>query len=119
RLTWQTVIAFTFPRLAHFHSLILCADSVEKLALAWLKSQVKDPETRAKLTPHHALGCKRPSFHNSFLRTFNLSNVHLQTNSIEEVTATGIRTADGREHALDVLILATGFKVTDTDAMPK
>lgn len=118
RLASQAFVEFTFPGLAHFYSLIPGADSVEKLALAWLKSQVKDPETRAKLTPNYALGCKRPSFHNSFLRTFNRSNVHLETNSIEEVTATGIRTADGREHALDVLILATGFKVTDTDAMP-
>src|SRR5699024_10375801 len=118
RLTSQAFVEFTFPGLAHCYSLIPGDDSVEKLDLAWLKSQVKDPETRAKLTPNYALGCKRPSFHNSFLRTFNRSNVHLETNSIEEVTATGIRTADGREHALDVLILATGFKVTDTDAMP-
>lgn len=118
RLASQAFVEFTFPGLAHFYSLIPGADNMEKLALAWLKSQVKDPETRAKLTPNYALGCKRPSFHNSFLRTFNRSNVWLETNSIEDVTATGIRTADGREHALDVLILATGFKVTDTDAMP-
>lgn len=118
RLVSQAFVEFTFPGIAHYYSLIPGADSVEKLALAWLNSQVKDPVTREKLTPNYALGCKRPSFHNGFLKTFNRDNVWLETNSIEEITANSIRNADGSEHELDVLILATGFKVTDVDAMP-
>lgn len=118
RLASQAFVEFTFPGIAHFYSLIPGADSMEGIARAWLKSQVKDPDIREKLTPNYALGCKRPSFHNGFLKTFNRDNVTLETSSIEEVTPTSIKNADGSEHELDVLILATGFKVTDTDAMP-
>src|SRR5690625_3165159 len=73
---------------------------------------------RKKLTTNYALGCKRPSIHNVFFKTFNRDNVWLETHSIEEITANSIRNADGSEHELDVLILATGFKVTDVHAMP-
>lgn len=118
RLASQAFVEFTFPGIAHFYSLIPGAGSLEKFAKGWIDSQVKDPVTRAKLTPHYALGCKRPSFHNGFLKTFNRANVTLETTSIAEVTAHGIRHVDGSEHQLDVLILATGFKVTDKDAMP-
>ena len=37
------------------------------------------PEVREKLTPHYRLGCKRPSFSNEYLRTFNRDNVQLET----------------------------------------
>ena len=50
-------------------------------------SQVKDPETRAKLTPQYGMGCKRPSVSNDYLRTFNRENVELVTEPIETVTA--------------------------------
>ncbi len=40
------------------------------------------------------------------------------TDRIERVTKTGIRTADGRLHRIDVLILATGFKVFEIGNTP-
>src|SRR5262249_8312968 len=36
-------------------------------------------------------------------------NVELVTDEITEITPTGIRCADGREHAVDLIVLATGF----------
>jgi len=118
RLVSQAFVEFTFPGIAHYYARIPGVGQVEKAARAWLASQVRDPETRAKLMPDYTLGCKRPSFHNGYLKTFNRENVTLQTDSIARVTADGICTEAGNEHALDVLILATGFKVTDKDAMP-
>ena len=78
-----------------------------------------DPELQEKLTPRYGLGCKRPSFHNTYLSTFNRENVDLETDPIAEITERGIRTADGTEHELDVLVLATGFKVFDPGNFPK
>ncbi|GAA4389625.1 flavin-containing monooxygenase [Tsukamurella soli] len=118
RLASQAFVELTFPILAHFHGYIPATDVIEKAARAYLATQVDEPATRAALTPRYALGCKRPSFHNSYLRTFNRDDVTLETASIEAVTPAGIRTSDGTEHPLDVLILATGFKVTDKDALP-
>ncbi len=77
----------------------------------WYRLQVRDPDVRRRLTPDYEVGCKRPSVSNTYLRTFNRPNVELVTAPIERVTATGIRTADGRERAIDVLILATGFRM--------
>jgi cyclohexanone monooxygenase len=72
---------------------------------------------RDKLTPRYAVGCKRPGFHNTYLSTYNRENVELITEPIERVTASGVVTADGVAHDVDVLILATGFKVMDVDAV--
>jgi cation diffusion facilitator CzcD-associated flavoprotein CzcO len=84
---------------------------VERRNRRFLASQVKDPETRRKLTPNYGMGCKRPSVSNDYLRTFNRANVDLVTDPIERVTERGIRTADGTEREVDALILATGFRL--------
>jgi cation diffusion facilitator CzcD-associated flavoprotein CzcO len=85
--------------------------AVERRNKRFLASQVKDPETRRKLTPEYGLGCKRPSVSNDYLRTFNRENVELITDGIDRVTANGIRAADGTEREIDALILATGFRM--------
>ncbi|MFH5229320.1 flavin-containing monooxygenase [Antrihabitans spumae] len=84
----------------------------------WYKSQVPDPILREKLTPTYALGCKRPSVSNRYLATFNRSNVELITDPITRITATGVVTADGREHPTDVIVYATGFKVMERGSTP-
>lgn len=118
RLASQAYVELTFPISAHFATILPLAKRGEQVGLAFLRDQVKDPETRDKLTPRYGLGCKRPSFSNEYLATFNRANVLLETTPIEEITPTGIRTADGTEHEIDVLVLATGFKVFEDGNMP-
>ncbi|TCJ23893.1 flavin-containing monooxygenase [Nocardioides jejuensis] len=118
RLASDLYVEATFPFLAHYGGALQAGKVLEPMALSYLKSQVDDPETREKLTPRYGLGCKRPSFHNSYLSTFNRDNVALETGGIKRITETGVVTADGVEHAVDVLLLATGFKVTEKDALP-
>lgn len=77
----------------------------------WYRRQVHDPDVRRRLTPDYGIGCKRPSVSNTYLRTFNRSHVELVTDAIERVTATGVRTVDGTDRPLDVLVLATGFRL--------
>ncbi|MEU9017433.1 NAD(P)/FAD-dependent oxidoreductase [Actinomadura sp. NPDC048394] len=77
----------------------------------WYRTQVKDPETRRKLTPRYGLGCKRPSVSNTYLRTFNRPGVSLITDAIDRVTPAGVRTAGGREREVDAIVLATGFRL--------
>tara|TARA_R110001592_G_scaffold63585_5_gene194865 strand:+ start:483 stop:2069 length:1587 start_codon:yes stop_codon:yes gene_type:complete len=84
-----------------------------------LEEQLPDhPELREKLMPKYGFGCKRPTFSNDYFSTFTRDNVELVTTSIESVSPTGIRTADGEERDIDVLILATGFKLFDKDNLP-
>lgn len=118
RLASQTFVEATFPLAAHFHGLVPTALAGERIGRAHLARAVRDPEVRRRLTPEYALGCKRPSFSNSYLQTFNRANVTLETTGIERITSTGVRSSDGTKHPVDVLVLATGFKVFETGNMP-
>lgn len=118
RAASQAFVEVTFPISGHYYRPFKLAVGAEKLARAWLKQQVKDPDVRAKLTPSYAPGCKRPSFHNSYLSTFNRDNVTLETTGIAAVEPTGVRMQDGTFHEVDVLICATGFKVFESGNLP-
>jgi cyclohexanone monooxygenase len=78
-----------------------------------IEQTVDDPATAESLKPWYRMLCKRPGFHDEYLETFNLPNVHLiDTNGqgIERVDK-GIVVAGGQEIELDCLIFATGFEV--------
>ena len=90
----------------------------ENICLRHLEKQVKDPVLRAKLTPTYGFGCKRPSFHNDYLQTFNRDNVELVTEGIEKVNENSIVTKDGKAREIDVLITATGFKTFEKGNTP-
>jgi len=73
---------------------------------------VKDPKTAAALKPYYPYGCKRPTFHDEYLPTFNLPHVHLVDTAprgVSEINERGV-VHDGVEYPLDVLIYATGFQ---------
>lgn len=76
---------------------------------------VQDPETARKLTPTDFYA-KRPLCDSGYYATFNRDNVELldvKENPVAEITPRGVRTADGVEHELDILIFATGFDAVD------
>ncbi|MBF9523238.1 flavin-containing monooxygenase [Mycobacteroides chelonae] len=81
---------------------------------AFLFSQVRDRELRKKLTPQYGFGCKRPSVSNIYYRTFTQPHVDLVTDPIAKITPTGIVTADGAHRDIDVLVLATGFEMSQS-----
>jgi cation diffusion facilitator CzcD-associated flavoprotein CzcO len=118
RIASQTFVEATFPLPAHFHGVIPLSRIGERVGRKFLRDEVRDPAVRDKLTPRYALGCKRPAFSNEYLATFNRENVLLETTGIEEVTPGGVRVAGGAEHEIDVLVLATGFKVFESGNMP-
>ncbi len=118
RLLSQAYVELTFTLPAQYFTLNPMAKNMSKVGEAYLRKQVRDPEVRDKLTPRYAVGCKRPGFHNTYLSTFNSDNVDLVTEPIDKITGSGVATVDGETRDVDVLILATGFKVMDTDDMP-
>jgi cyclohexanone monooxygenase len=73
---------------------------------------VEDPAVAAALKPYYPYGCKRPTFHDEYLPTFNRPNV-----TLVDVAPLGVRRIDERgvvhdgvHYELDVLIYATGFQ---------
>ncbi|HWX74782.1 MAG TPA: NAD(P)/FAD-dependent oxidoreductase, partial [Solirubrobacteraceae bacterium] len=79
------------------------------IARRQITSAIADPELRRKVTPLDELGCKRLMLTDEWYPTLTRSNVELITEPIAEVSASGVRTADGTERPADVLVLATGF----------
>ncbi|HEX3788395.1 MAG TPA: NAD(P)/FAD-dependent oxidoreductase [Pseudonocardiaceae bacterium] len=78
-----------------------------------LRLQVRDPRLRAAVRPDYPIGCKRLLFSNEWFPAISEPNVTLVTEQISAITATGVRTADGREHPVDVIIYGTGFHGTE------
>lgn len=83
---------------------------LEELGRAHLRRQVRDPELRARLTPHYRLGCKRPMMSNAYYPAFLRDDVTLTTAAIERVTPTGIVSADGVRHEVDTIVFGTGYR---------
>ncbi|MDY0114450.1 MAG: NAD(P)/FAD-dependent oxidoreductase [Corynebacterium sp.] len=87
---------------------------IKALALGMLRVQVRDPELREKLTPKFTIGCKRMLISNTYFPAIARDNVDLVTDPIQRVNAHSITTADGTERPIDVLVVCTGFHVTDS-----
>ena len=74
---------------------------------------VENPATAEALKPWYRQFCKRPTFNDDYLPTFNRSNVNLVDTwgrGVDRITETGL-VFDGVEYEVDCLIFATGFEV--------
>jgi len=75
---------------------------------------VTDSATADALKPWYRQFCKRPTFNDDYLPTFNRPNVNLVDSSgsqgVELITKTGV-VANGVEYPVDCIIFATGFEV--------
>jgi cation diffusion facilitator CzcD-associated flavoprotein CzcO len=99
----------------HYRQAKLFNQAAAAIAHAHLRRQVKDPELRRKLTPDYSFGCKRPTFSNDYYPTFTQPHVSLEATPISRIIERGIVTTEGKETEIDVLVLATGFNLWDTN----
>jgi len=99
----------------HYRQAKLFNQAAAAIARAHLRRQVRDPELRRKLTPDYSFGCKRPTFSNDYYPTFTQPHVSLETTPINRITESGIVTSEGKETDVDVLVLATGFNLWDSN----
>ncbi|MBV8979789.1 MAG: NAD(P)/FAD-dependent oxidoreductase [Acidimicrobiia bacterium] len=90
---------------------------VRRVAIRHMRDQVKDPELRKKITPQYTPGCKRLLPSNDYYPALTKDNVEVVTEGIAEIREHSVVTADGTEREIDVLVLATGFHVTDNPMM--
>jgi cation diffusion facilitator CzcD-associated flavoprotein CzcO len=82
---------------------------------AWrltLRAQVRDAGLRRKLVPDYPIGCKRLLFSNDWYPALAREHVDVVTERIAGLEPTGVRTADGALHEVDVLVWGTGFAAT-------
>ncbi|MFJ8996184.1 flavin-containing monooxygenase [Streptomyces sp. NPDC102279] len=72
---------------------------------------VEDRETADKLKAWYRQMCKRPSWHDEYLPTYNRPNVHLvdtDGKGVERVTERGV-VVGGTEYEVDCIVYASGF----------
>lgn len=90
-----------------------------ELAGKWnIRRSVKDPQLRRELTPDYRAGCKRILNSDTYYRGVADPKTEVVTDRIARLTPRGIVTADAQGHeterAVDVVVFATGFHVTDS-----
>ena len=100
----------------NFSNAVVNADApqmqaIEEACRANLEQSVRDPVLREKLRPSYRAACKRLVISPDFYQAIQKPNAELVTEGIARVEPAGVRTRDGRLHPLDVLVLATGFRV--------
>lgn len=78
---------------------------------------VEDPEVASKLKAFYNQFCKRPTFNDDYLATFNRPNVELvdvsDAKGVDRITENGL-VANGREYEVDCIIYASGFEITSS-----
>jgi cation diffusion facilitator CzcD-associated flavoprotein CzcO len=85
---------------------------IEQMARSHLHRQVPDPALRRRLEPSYRIGCKRILVSNDYYPALSRPGVELVTESIARIDERGVVTADGVEHAADVLVCSTGFNIS-------
>ncbi len=80
---------------------------------ARVDSVVTDKQAAEALKPWYNQFCKRPCFHDDYLKTFNRPNVRLIDTGgkgVERITENAV-VVDGKAYEVDCLVYATGFEV--------
>ncbi|MFN3217323.1 MAG: flavin-containing monooxygenase [Acidimicrobiales bacterium] len=92
------------------------ASSLElrQLLTMYLQAEFADrPDLLDKVVPNYPVGAKRFAVDNGiWARTLKRDDVVLETTAIACITPSGIRTVDGVEHEVDVIIYGTGFQAS-------
>jgi cation diffusion facilitator CzcD-associated flavoprotein CzcO len=106
--TYRTMLDFSNTRGAlAFESKQARAERDKMCSDALLR--IRDPGLRAKLTPDYDVGCKRLVMSETWFEEVQRTNVSIVTEAIERIEPEGVRTADGKLHACDIIVYATGF----------
>jgi len=88
---------------------------IQNMTIDYIAKQVgDDPELLKHAVPNYPMGGKRNLRDNgAWLKALKRDNVTLTTAAIAEITPAGIRTEDGEEHEVDVIVYGTGFKASE------
>jgi len=95
-------------------SVSMLNEMLRMLLTGYLEAEFADrPDLLEKVTPDYPPSAKRVIRDNGiWARTLKRDNVQLVTEKISEITATGVVTADGVTHDVDVIVYGTGFQAS-------
>lgn len=83
----------------------------------FIRSELKDrPDLLSKCVPSYPPYGKRILLDNGWFKTLTKPNVELVTEPIDHFDRDGIVTADGKRRSADIVVVSTGFNVTEMAA---
>lgn len=89
-------------------------DALRRYLTDYLTAQFPDPDLRSRVVPDYPPLAKRfVRDDGTWAHTLTRDNVQLVTDSIVEVDRRSVRTSDGADHPVDVLIYGTGFDASN------
>ncbi|PCI37100.1 MAG: flavin-containing monooxygenase FMO [Rhodospirillaceae bacterium] len=84
-------------------------DMYRKILTKDLETYIKDDKLRKHMMPDYELGSRRVIPTNTFLPALSRENVDVDISGIDTITPAGIKTKDGKDIPLDIIVYATGF----------
>lgn len=91
----------------------LFGKTVAFITRRFMRRKIRREDLIEPLMPQYPFGCKRVLLSSAFLKMFRGEKVSLVTDGISHFDARGVVTQDGSAHPADIVVLATGFQVTD------
>lgn len=108
--------ALTFVFSEARHAVLTKKGLLNRVAMALgrfnIRRAVRDDDLADRLTPRYALGCKRVLLSNRYYPALARPNVKVVSDGVVAATPTGLVSAAGDERPADVIIFATGFRIT-------
>jgi 4-hydroxyacetophenone monooxygenase len=103
------------PKWHHEISVSEVNERLRQTLVDGMRQQFADrPDLADKLVPRYPPYAKRMLRDDgAWAATLHQGHVHLVTEAIEAITEDGIRTTDGAEHQVDVIVYGTGFCASD------
>lgn len=111
RVGWWGYLEFVTTSILYARPM---AAAIARVSRRHMKKQAAaKPGLFEKIWPDYPIGCKRILLSDNYIPALAQPNVDLITDPISEVTPTGVRTGDGADHEVDVIIYGTGFATTE------
>jgi len=86
---------------------------LQGLAKWHINRHIKDEALKAKITPDYTMGCKRVLLSNHYYRALAQENVEVVASGVDKIEGNTIIASNGDQREADVIILGTGFHVSD------
>lgn len=117
--TWRNLLFYGFETFGLGFRYTKAMQILQQISEQHLKQTVKDKELRKKLSPNYTLGCKRVLMSNDYYTALTKDNVEVFAEGVSNITEKQIYGCDGTIVDADIIILGTGFHVTDSPSAEK
>jgi cyclohexanone monooxygenase len=86
---------------------------LQSLAKWHINRYINDETLKQKITPDYTMGCKRVLLSNHYYKALAQDNVDVIASGVDKIEGNTIIACNGEKREADVIILGTGFHVSD------